>query len=141
MKLVGKFTYRYLILFLIFYSQILSQINHEQKYCYRVSSDLFRYLRESKLEIQVWAIYGSLNKLNMNFDYDQNEDPNDVRLLGSGFFELSNLILACDQQEKSINHIIPIWKRGVANFGNSNVTVTVHICGSMSPMPGVRLNL
>ncbi|XP_077467505.1 C2 domain-containing protein 3 isoform X1 [Stigmatopora argus] len=90
------------------------------------SQPLLWYLREEKLEVQVWVA----------FQKDKSQKPRDTdRLLGSAFVDLSSLAKA-HQPKLTISGVYPLFRRSAADL--QGAALRVHISLTSGSIPTVE---
>ncbi|KAL7831615.1 hypothetical protein AOLI_G00291630 [Acnodon oligacanthus] len=81
------------------------------------------YLREEKLEVQLWVCFGKEKRVR----------PNDSdRLVGSAFMDLSALATA-SKRKQTISAVYPLFKRSAADLGEA--ALRVHITATTVSVP------
>ncbi|XP_026545121.1 C2 domain-containing protein 3 [Notechis scutatus] len=90
----------------------------------RSAPALFWYLREEKLELQVWRAYGKDGDVERPLDTD--------RLIGSAYVDLAPLAES-SRKKKTVSGVFPLFRRNAANLGGAalrvHITVTPSPCG------------
>ncbi|XP_051933692.1 C2 domain-containing protein 3 [Hippocampus zosterae] len=89
------------------------------------SQPLMWYLREERLEVQVWVA----------FHKDKSQRPRDTdRLLGSAFIDLSSLAKACDQKS-TLSGVYPLFRRSAADLRGAALRVHISLTPGGLPPP------
>ncbi|XP_041357389.1 C2 domain-containing protein 3-like [Gigantopelta aegis] len=96
---------------------VVTGMKHKHKTVVQTSSPYQWYLREERLEVQVWVSYGSRR------DKDQRSGHRD-KLIGSAFIDLDSL---CDSHKHlhRISGMYPLFKPGAASLGGGYVRAHV----------------
>ncbi|XP_077350359.1 LOW QUALITY PROTEIN: C2 domain-containing protein 3 [Festucalex cinctus] len=87
------------------------------------SQPLMWYLREERLEVQVWVA----------FQKDKSQRPRDTdRLLGSAFIDLSSLVKA-HKQKSTLSGVYPLFERTAADLQGAALRVHISLTAGCSP--------
>ncbi|XP_077422726.1 C2 domain-containing protein 3 isoform X2 [Vanacampus margaritifer] len=87
------------------------------------SQPLMWYLREERLEVQVWVA----------FQKDKSQRPRDTdRLLGSAFIDLSSLAKA-HKQKSTLSGVYPLFRRSAADLQGAALRVHISLTTGCSP--------
>ncbi|XP_061536890.1 C2 domain-containing protein 3 isoform X3 [Phycodurus eques] len=87
------------------------------------SQPLMWYLREERLEVQVWVA----------FQKDKSQKPRDTdRLLGSAFIDLSSLAKA-PQQKLTLSGVYPLFRRSAADLQGAALRVHITLTAGCVP--------
>lgn len=98
---------------------LICELKFTKEHLFLCSAPFIWYLREEKLEIQIWT------SENDSYDYSQASSTTD-KLIGSVYVDLNSL---CDRKRKShrVNAILPMFKAGTKELAGASVQVHVTI--------------
>jgi hypothetical protein len=101
---------------------VICELKFTKEHLFLCSAPFIWYLREEKLEIQVWT------SENDSYDYSQlsSSSSSTDKLIGSIYVDLNSL---CDRRRKShrLSAILPMFKNGTKDLGGGFVQVHVTI--------------
>lgn len=100
-------------------NNVICELKFTKEHLFLCSSPFLWYLREEKLEIQIWI------SENDSYDYSQTLSTTD-KLIGSIYVDLNSL---CDRNRKShrLSAILPMFKHGTKDLGGGFAQVHVTI--------------
>ena len=95
---------------------LICELDFNKEHLFLCTAPFLWYLREEKLEIQIWA------SENDAYDYSQSFASSTEKLLGSIYLDLSPLL---NKQRKShqLSSILPILKQGTKDFHGASVHI------------------
>ncbi|CAF0774338.1 unnamed protein product [Adineta ricciae] len=104
-------------------NNLICELQFLKEHLFLASAPFYWYLREEKLEIQIWM------SENDTYDYTQSLGSSTDKLVGSIFVDLSPL---CQRKRKPqrISAILPIFKQGAKNLHGASVQVHISIDSS-----------
>lgn len=93
---------------------LICELQFHKEHLFLCSEPFLWYLREEKLEIQIWT------SENDTFDYSETSTTD--KLIGSVYVDLQSL---CDRKRKShrLNSILPIFKAGSKDLAGASVQI------------------
>jgi len=100
-------------------NNVICELKFTKEHLFLCSAPFLWYLREEKLEIQIWI------SENDSYDYSQSLSSTD-KLIGSIYVDLNSL---CDRKRKShrLSAILPMFKNGAKDLGGAFAQVHVTI--------------
>lgn len=106
--------------------RIRVRLEHHHRLCLRVSPFLLAYLRQERLEFQVWVRY----------EVGGEGGRATERLLGSASLELAPLCVPARREHRLVR-TVPLFKRGVNSMGGARMAVRVAISSASEALDGV----
>jgi C2 domain-containing protein 3 len=99
-------------------NNLICELQFNKEHLFLCSAPFLWYLREEKLEIQIWT------SENDTYDYSQSLASTTDKLIGSIYIDLN---LLCDKRRKShrISAILPMFKQGTKDLNDA--CVQIHI--------------
>ena len=100
-------------------NNLICELQFNKEHLFLCSEPFLWYLREEKLEIQIWT------SDNDSYDYSPSVSSTD-KLIGSIYVDLNSL---CDRKRKThrLNAILPMFKHGTKDLGGAFAQVHVTI--------------
>jgi hypothetical protein len=101
-------------------NNLICKLDFNKEHLFLYSTPFLSYLREEKLEIQIWI------SENDTYDYSQSLASTTDKLIGSIYIDF-NLLLNKKLKSNRLNTILPIFKQGTKDLNNSFVQIQVNI--------------
>jgi hypothetical protein len=99
---------------------LICTLDFNKEHLFLCTAPFFWYLREEKLEIQIWT------SENDTYDYSQSFASSTDKLLGSIYIDLS-LLLNKQRQSHRFSSILPIFKQGTKDLHGACVQIQMSI--------------
>ena len=101
-------------------NHLACELKFSKEHLFLCSSPFIWYLREEKLEIQIWT------SENDSYDFTESSLSTTDKLLGSVYVDLHSL---CDRKRKShrLSAILPMFKSGAKDLAGASVQIHVTI--------------
>jgi hypothetical protein len=99
-------------------NNLICELQFNKEHLFLSSAPFLWYLREEKLEIQIWI------SENDTYDYSQSLASTTDKLLGSIYIDFNSF---CNRKRKShrLSAILPIFKQGAKNLNGACVQIHV----------------
>ena len=99
---------------------VICELQFSKEHLFLCSAPFLWYLREEKLEIQIWT-----SEIDVH-DYSQSSSSSTDKLIGSIYVDLNSL---CDRKRKShrLSSILPLFKHGMKDLGGAFAQIHVTI--------------
>jgi hypothetical protein len=99
-------------------NNVICELKFTKEHLFLCSAPFLWYLREEKLEIQIWI------SENDTYDYSQSLASTTDKLLGSIYIDFNSF---CNRKRKShrMSAILPIFKQGAKNLNGACVQIHV----------------
>ncbi len=101
-------------------NNLICKLDFNKEHLFLSSPPFLWYLREEKLEIQIWI------SENDTYDYSQSLVSTNDKLIGSIYIDF-NLLLNKKNKTHQLNSILPIFKQGTKDLNGAYVQIQIKI--------------
>ncbi len=101
-------------------TNVICELDFNKEHLFLCSAPFLWYLREEKLEIQIWS------SENETYDYSHSLASTTDKLIGSIYIDL-NLISNKKRKSHRLSSILPIFKQGAKDFNDASVQIRLTI--------------
>ena len=101
--------------------KLICTLDFNKEHLFLCTAPFFWYLREEKLEIQIWS------SENDTYDYSHSFASSTDKLLGSIYIDLSALLNKQRKSSHRFSSILPIFKQGTKDFHGARVQIQMSI--------------